>query len=414
MFYYKWKNYVLFSKYEYDDLEPVSEATAKASPDRLYSLNRINAREARRSYLVSHPSMLFLKSEGLNLLERTTDQDPELPNFILNKINERKVTSVNTEYSNWKEALTLSTKSALKVNVVGLGDVGSTLVTGLRLLGGNIISQIGIFDLSKDKVLRHIYECNQILSPFSDKVYPEVVEVPMDNLFDCDMFVFCVTAGVPPLGSEKIDVRIAQFEANSKLISIYAKKAREVNFKGCFAVVSDPVDLLCKAALLSSNTNENGIYDFKGLSPDQIRGYGLGVMNARAAFYARESSTAPYYEKEGRAFGPHGEGLIIADSINNYNEELSLYLTQKAQNANIEIRNLGFKPYIAPALSSGSLSIIDTIKGNWHYSSTYMGGVFMGAKNRLTNGGIEIEQNTISPLLMKRLKSTYERLSDFI
>jgi hypothetical protein len=59
------------------------------------------------------------------------------------------------------------------------------------------------------------------------------------------------------------------------------------------------------------------------------------------------------------------------------------------------------------------LSIIDTINGNWHYSSTYMGGVFMGAKNRLTVKGTEVEQYFLPPLLKERLVSTYERLSDF-
>jgi len=115
--------------------------------------------------------------------------------------------------------------------------------------------------------------------------------------------------------------------------------------------------------------------DFKGLTPEQIRGYGLGVMHARACYYAGQDPRTAHYLKEGRAFGPHGKDLVIADSIKNYNEDLSIYLTNKTIEANMQVRAAGFKPYIAPALSSGSLSIIDTIRGKWHYSATYMGGI---------------------------------------
>jgi hypothetical protein len=150
------------------------------------------------------------------------------------------------------------------------------------------------------------------------------------------------------------------------------------------------------------------------LAPEQIRGYGLGVMNARAVYYAKQSSSTIQYLEEGRVFGPHGEGLIVADSIINYNNELSIELTDKVKQANIEVRKTGFKPYIAPAHSSGSLSLISTIKGEWHYSSNFMGGVFMGAKNRLISSGIEIERLDIDEKLLKRLQETYERLEIII
>jgi hypothetical protein len=358
---------------------------------------------------------MFIKAEGINLIEKNNNNYGTLPEWFKNKLHSGYVSSINTEYPNWKATLENNAPlpKSWRVNVVGLGDVGSTLITGLRLVGGEVISSIGIFDLDNNKVLRNLYENNQILSPFSNSYYPQIVKLTEDNLFDCDMFVFCVTGGVPPLGSEAFDVRIAQYEVNSKIVSLYAKKARKHKYKGIFAVVSDPVDLLCKVALISSNTDSSNGYDYKGLLPEQIRGYGLGVMNARAAYFASENSIALHYEKEGRAFGPHGEGLIIADSIDNYNNELSIYLTNEAMNANLKVRATGFKPYIAPALSSGALSIIDTILGNWHYSSTYMGKVFIGAKNRLRTTGIEIEQIDINPLLRSRLNSTYERLCDY-
>ena len=45
--------------------------------------------------------------------------------------------------------------------------------------------------------------------------------------------------------------------------------------------------------------------------PEQIQGYGLGVMNARAAYFAKKTNVFNPFLKEGRAFGPHGQYLIV-------------------------------------------------------------------------------------------------------
>ena len=85
---------------------------------------------------------------------------------------------------------------------------------------------------------------------------------------------------------------------------------------------------LAKTAWLESNKDENGILDLKGLRPEQVQGFGLGVMNARAAYYAKRDGRFSQFLTEGRSFGPHGQDLVIADSIENYNDELSKELTQ--------------------------------------------------------------------------------------
>ena len=285
------------------------------------------------------------------------------------------------------------------------------LLTGLRLLGGEYIDSIGIFDKNIKVMKRWELEANQIFCPYVSQEFPEVYPVNEENIFDCDLFIFCATIGVPSLGREKNDVRMAQFEGNSKIISIYARKAREKLFKGIFAVISDPVDLLCKHTFLISNKNKNDRLDFTGLAPEQIRGYGLGVMNARAAYYAKKNKKTTAYVREGRVYGPHGEGLIIANNVRNYNETLSEQLTNQTLKANLDVRKTGFKPFVGPALSSGSYPIIATLCGKWHYSATFMGGVFMGAKNRLQKSGIEIERLNLSSVLMKKISNTYRKLS---
>jgi malate/lactate dehydrogenase len=412
--YYKLDNNYLFSLYEYDDLDEVSEEEI-SSKNFIYFLNPMNPINSRKSFSISSPSLLYLKAEGLNILQLDPkDYTPYIPSWIIDKINERRVMSINTSYPSWQDLLHRPIKKKWKLNLVALGDVGSTLLIGLRLLGGEYIDTIGIYDRNINRLKRWEYELNQIRRPFDELAFPKVIPLEEDDLFDCDMFIFCASKGIPPVGSDISDVRMAQFKSNSEIISEYSKLARERNFQGIFAVVSDPVDLLCKVAFLESNKDNEGNIDFKGLSSNQIMGYGLGVMNGRACFYAEKSSEMVHYIEEGRVFGPHGEGLIVADSIKNYNAEISNYLTDKTVNANKEVRGFGYKPFVAPSLSSGALSIISTIKGDWFYGSTYMKEVYMGSKCRLLSSGIEVEQLDLPNELFSKIQETYNKLAMII
>lgn len=419
MFYYKYNNKLLFSKKEYP-IAQITENEAQKFNGQIFFLNNLPPQYSRCSFCITHEYFLSLDKEDLNILKTPKVNNFDIPLWIKNKINNKEVVSLNTSYYNWQQLLNdnflvkkLSFNNINKtfekwnINVVGLGDVGGTLVMSLRLLGEDCISKIGIYDKDINKIKRWEYECNQIQSADINKNYPEIVPLNENNLFDCDMFVFCVSIGVPEVGKEISDVRLIQFEGNSKIVAYYAKLARNNNFKGIFSVVSDPVDLLCKVAFNESNKDESGKFDFNGLKPEQIRGYGLGVMNARASYYAKKQPETIHYLAEGRAFGPHGEGLIIANSIKNYNSELSSYLTEKTKKANLEIRKTGFKPYIAPAISSGSLSLISTIKSQWHYSATFIGGVFIGSRNRLVSSGLELETYDMPQQLFTELEKTY-------
>ena len=297
-----------------------------------------------------------------------------------------------------------------RVQIVALGDVGTTLATGLILQGSDCISHIGIYDQNENAVARCMMELNQIMWPFAPDALPVVEEVQEATLFDCDVFIFTASRAVPPVGGEIADVRMAQLAGNAQIVEHYARMARARGFAGLFAVVSDPVDLLCQCAYYQSNKDENGAFDENGLLTEQIRGYGLGVMHARAAYYAKRDERFASYLTEGRAFGPHGQALVIANSIENYDEERSLELTALAVNANKAVRNIGFKPYIAPALSSGAFQILLTIRGDWHYSAVYEAGVYFGRKNRQSAAGVEVETSDLPTPLALRLQQTHALL----
>ena len=312
-------------------------------------------------------------------------------------------------------------RKGFRVNILALGDVGATLLMGLKILGGGLIERIGIYDVNRDVMSRYEIEMNQIGWPFGEKKLPEVICLDREDLFDCDMFVFCASKAVPPIGAAG-DVRMMQLEANSRIVAEYGRMAGEKNFKGIFAVVSDPVDPLCKAAFMASGESNasagSGSSGGTGLEPGQVRGYGLGVMNKRAEYYARGDRRFESYLTEGRAFGPHGGDLVIANSIDNYDDEISHRLTELTVSANLKVRELGFKPYIAPALSSGAISLILTLHGEWNYSSVYLGkgteGAFLGIRNRIdfNSGRVLVEDLPLPEKLYERIEKAYRNLCE--
>ena len=78
-----------------------------------------------------------------------------------------------------------------RVNILALGDVGTTMLIGLRLLGSDVISEIGICDIRQDNTARLEMEINQIGYPFTgweDPPGPELPPVKViteKELFDC-------------------------------------------------------------------------------------------------------------------------------------------------------------------------------------------------------------------------------------
>lgn len=297
-----------------------------------------------------------------------------------------------------------------RVTLLALGDVGSTLLMGLRLLGGDVIRSIGICDVRPGVSERWEFELNQIQLPGPYDALPPVEIVSPEQLFDGDVFLFCASRFVPDTAVKTGDVRMAQYRLNRELAALYAQKARQARYRGLFCVVSDPVDPLCRAVLTESNRAPSGEMDYQGLFSHQVRGFGLGVMNARAAYYARKDPRFASFLTEGRSFGPHGEDLVIANSIRHYDDALSRLLTERTVHANLQMREMGFKPYVAPALSSGALSLLLCLRGQWHCSSTYLDGVFMGARNRVLPTGTELERLPLPRQLQDRLQTTMDRL----
>lgn len=397
---------------------PLEAADASVSQALSAFLVERDPRSSRAAFCVSDSRQLTAEQEDVSWLDptRMSCREPALPRRIQRQIDARTLRAVNICHPQWTRVLhaPLPGPARVRVHLLAVGDVGGTLLTGLKLLGGDCIAHIGICDLNEKTVARWVAEMGQVSWPWDYEALPTVAPVAPEQLFDCDVMIFAATRSIPPVGSAVQDVRMAQFAANRTIVESYARQAREAGFQGLFAVLSDPVDPLCKAAYLASNRGPDGAWDGLGLRPEQIQGFGLGVMNARAADLAKREPRFRSFLEEGRSYGPHGQGLVIANSIEHYDDALSKELTAEVVSANLRIRELGFKPYVAPALSSGALQLLLTLRGQWHCGSVALGNVWFGVRNRLTPAGLEIETLPLPDALFTRLRETEALLTAII
>ena len=380
---------------------------------------RVNAPFAPLVFLVRRDP---LKSRGCFAVGNTAQiMEPEnacalLPNEapaalpgVETFVRENGATVLNTAFARAFDHLARpQKKSGLTATLVGLGDVGGTLLIALKLLGREL-SRIAIYDPNEALCRRYEVELNQVLPPDGAPL-PEIAICSQERLFDCDLFLFTASRGVPPVGSDVQDVRMAQFVRNREMLAGYARRAREAAFGGLFCQISDPVDQLCRAVFLESNRDASGAFDAAGLLPEQVRGFGLGVMAARAAYHAKKDGID---FSGGRVYGPHGADLIVANHPQNYNEALSARLTQETVTANLRVRELGFKPYIAPALSSAAVSLLRLVRGEVCCSAIPMGGAYFGCRSRTTSAGILTQREALHPALFRKIEEVQQRLERF-
>lgn len=352
------------------------------------------------------------ETEGIRLL--LPPERAERTDALARFVAEHGACVANTAFSRWfrvLQAYRSNPNTKKKVNIVGLGNVGGTTATALKLLGTDL-TEIGLYDTDVNKRLRYEAELNQILPLGDDDRLPRIVLEAEDRMFGCDALLFTAAQFVPGVGEESgKDVRMMQYQANRELMRDYARRAREADFLGLFAQISDPVDQLSRAVFLLSNQNEQGEFDWNGLLPEQVRGFGLGVMHARAVYCA---------ERKGLrgdslcVFGPHGKGLVVANAPNEkYDGPLSAFLTKRTEEANLEIRNIGFKPYIAPGISSAAVSVLRALRGQWHDAAVPLGGAYFGCRARLGRNGPEVLREPLHEELVSRLEQSYGALREF-
>ncbi len=122
------------------------------------------------TFPVTAPSLLTAE-EGVSTL--VTAEEPETDPALAAAIAAGRVRAVNLAHPRQEELLPpLRRRERVRVNLLALGDVGSTLLMGLRLLGGDVIDSIGICDVRENVPQRWEMELNQIVSPEGERLPP--------------------------------------------------------------------------------------------------------------------------------------------------------------------------------------------------------------------------------------------------
>ena len=88
-----------------------------------------------------------------------------------------------------------------------------------------------------------------------------------------------------------------------------------------------------------------------------------------------------------------------------FNPHISQQLRELTINANLEVRALGFKPFIAPAVSSAAYSIKACIEGLWHYSTIPFGQQYLGCLNAFKEEPM-MEQFPVNPVVEEWINAT--------
>lgn len=257
-------------------------------------------------------------------------------------------------------------RAVRKVALIGAGDVGLMMSVGLLLYGRDRLEQIMIYTPDEASKNRLDHELRQICSV--SVALPEIRMIEASSLAEADMVFFVASRTVPQVGQMIGDMRMVQFKSNWLILRQYVEQLESEGFKGFYGIVSDPVDLLGTKLIRSLAMN-----------PERVIGFGQGVMAARARYYGGESI---------HMYGPHGRGLFIANDTEHFDETRSVQLSELTLQENLLIRSYGFKPFIAPALSSAAISFIDLICGRPHDASYYLGEVLWGERYQLTDQGL--------------------------
>ena len=131
----------------------------------------------RGCFKAGHPGQLA-EPDGLSVLDAS-----RLPGFPLDPalsaaLGAGMLTVVNTSRPGWERMLKAPHTGKKTRKHPCHRRCGPAMLTGLKLLGGDVISRIGICDISEQNLLRWEFEMGQVSLPWNYEALPEVVIVP--------------------------------------------------------------------------------------------------------------------------------------------------------------------------------------------------------------------------------------------
>jgi hypothetical protein len=272
----------------------------------------------------------------------------------------------------------------VRVGLVGVGRVGGIAAALLAATPVSVsgVRELLVYDVDSANHERWMLELGSVADWRGGELLPRVRPTTLAQVFNqCDVLLFAATSGVPPLGASG-DVRSVQFEPNRSILRGCLEHARLAAYTGLFLVISDPVDWLCQAAVVDSNTDPAGRFVGDGLAPERIAGLGLGVMWGRALALARREGWDEVVSRHGAAFGPHSTEVVVFDDVRRPSPVRSDGLTRAAREGNTLVRHLGFLPFVGPGVSSVALTLPALLAGREALASVFVDGVYFGCPAR--------------------------------
>jgi len=303
------------------------------------------------------------------------------------------------------------------VGISGLGRVGGLAASALAAAdkARTRIGTLLIHDCDADNLERMRQELGCVASWRDTAALPTVEAASLPEMFSrCDAFLFAAARAVPPLGAPG-DVRLPQFGPNREALRATLEAAVRADFAGLFFVISDPVELLAQASFHDSNA-PMGEFLGRGLAPERVAGLALGIMWGRALARARADGCGARVARRGVPYGPHSTDVLVFDDPAAPDLDLSRAMTQAARTGNYRIRELGYIPFIGPALSSIVLTLPALLAGREILASTFVDGVYFGAPSRL-RWGLAPTRRAVAPVVRTQVEELHglvkERMASY-
>ena len=90
---------------------------------------------------------------------------------------------------------------------------------------------------------------------------------------------------------------------------------------------------------------------------------------------------------------------------------LSRRLTEAARGGNLKIRDLGYLPYIGPAMSSIALTLPPLLAGREVLTSHFVHGIYFGGPSRLEWGMVS-SPGVMAPSVREQVRDLHRRLRE--
>ncbi|MBI5755012.1 hypothetical protein HZA41_02225, partial [Candidatus Peregrinibacteria bacterium] len=330
---------------------------------------------------------------------KTSDESQIATNLLTR--TQCPIICVNTQWpeqaiQGWLERV-MEHRPPSRLGIIGFGRIGfeaaktilSSSYFAERSESSFPISQLGILNHSLDPLFRaKMLELEHIATGNSTQLTK--FENEEDLFRTSDVVLFIVSDVVPSLTIQKpkqTDVRMVQFPFNLGILRQYLEIAKNSQFSGLFAIVSDPPDHLATAVNNEIAQKISGNpYSSERLGNHQLPAFS-GLLNfSRAEWVIRnmgDENLKDSFRREGDVFGPHGQGLVVANARgDNFDPDLSRVVSQMASVANYAVRQAGKLPYDAPGVNL-ALGIIDILCGKDGPISLHIGNVTCGVRAKL-------------------------------